>query len=107
MHLKTVWRCRVGVEFSKVEVRFEDLTVETEVYVGTRALPTVTNVFRNVAESGLLKAGLIRSARRKFTILKGVSGVLKPVPLLTLTSHCTAASCHAVQFAGKGLNRAC
>lgn len=42
--------CRVGIELSKVEVRFENLTVEADVHVGGRALPTVLNSVRNFVE---------------------------------------------------------
>lgn len=41
---------RVGIELSKVEVRFEELSVEADVHVGGRALPTVLNSYRNFAE---------------------------------------------------------
>ena len=43
---------RVGIELSKVEVRFENLSVEADVHVGGRAMPTVLNSFRNFAEVG-------------------------------------------------------
>ncbi len=42
--------CRVGIELAKVEVRFENLNVESSVYVGSRALPTVLNSYRNVVD---------------------------------------------------------
>ena len=41
---------RVGIQLSTVEVRFHNLSVGAEVYVGDRALPTVTNAYRNVIE---------------------------------------------------------
>lgn len=39
--------CRVGIHASHVEVRFQDLNVETDVFVGSRALPSVSNAFLN------------------------------------------------------------
>lgn len=48
--LKTQMRllfCRVGIHSSQVEVRFQDLNVETDVFVGSRALPSVSNAFLN------------------------------------------------------------
>lgn len=45
--------CRAGVPFSTVEVRFQDLNVGASVYMGNRALPTVTNAYRNGFEVGI------------------------------------------------------
>lgn len=42
---------RVGIELSTVEVRFEELEIETSVFVGSRALPSVTNRFRDYAQA--------------------------------------------------------
>ncbi|KAK9815219.1 hypothetical protein WJX72_000157 [[Myrmecia] bisecta] len=69
---------RAGVELSKVEVRFNDLRVETEVFVGNRALPTVKNSMQGFFEAFTRPLGLARPQQRPFRILKGVSGVLKP-----------------------------
>lgn len=41
---------RVGIEMSKVEVRFAGLRVDADVHVGGRAMPTVLNSVRNFAE---------------------------------------------------------
>ena len=41
---------RVGLELPTIEVRFEDINVEAQVYVGRRALPTLFNFFVNVIE---------------------------------------------------------
>lgn len=49
---KELAACRAGVPFSTVEVRFENLKVSASVYMGNRALPTVTNAYRNGAEVG-------------------------------------------------------
>jgi len=42
--------CRVGVTQPSVEVRFEDLSVNADVYVGSRALPSLINFTRNIVE---------------------------------------------------------
>ena len=41
---------RVGIEQPSVEVRFENLRVQAQVYVGNRAVPTVINSYRNFVE---------------------------------------------------------
>lgn len=41
---------RVGIELPTVEVRYENLTVKANCHVGTRGLPTLWNVFRNIIE---------------------------------------------------------
>jgi hypothetical protein len=46
-----VFSRRVGIRLSQVEVRFEDLNIETDVFVGSRALPSVTNEFLNYAQA--------------------------------------------------------
>ena len=43
--------CRVGIELSSVEVRFDNLKIEADIAVGARGNPTVTNSFRNIAEA--------------------------------------------------------
>ncbi|OMO49677.1 pleiotropic drug resistance protein 2 [Corchorus olitorius] len=41
---------RVGIEIPKLEVRYEHLSVEGDMYVGRRALPTLLNVVLNTLE---------------------------------------------------------
>lgn len=41
---------RVGIEIPKIEVRYEHLSVEGDVYVGSRAIPTLLNVTLNTIE---------------------------------------------------------
>lgn len=41
---------RVGITLSNVEVRWQDLDIETDVFVGSRALPSVTNAFLDYAQ---------------------------------------------------------
>ncbi|KAK9022470.1 hypothetical protein V6N11_002730 [Hibiscus sabdariffa] len=69
---------RVGIEIPKIEVRFEHLSVEGDVYVGSRALPTLLNATLNVIESILGLVRLLPSKKRKIDILKDVSGIIKP-----------------------------
>ncbi|KAL3720970.1 hypothetical protein ACJRO7_005737 [Eucalyptus globulus] len=69
---------KVGIQLPKVEVRFEHLNVEADCYIGSRALPTLANVALNMAESVLGLAGIRRAKRTKLTILKDVSGIVKP-----------------------------
>lgn len=70
--------CRVGVEIPKVEVRMESLRVEAECYVGIRALPTLNNTARNMLESVLSFFGIILTKTVKHTILREISGIIRP-----------------------------
>ncbi|KAL9463515.1 hypothetical protein AB3S75_001346 [Citrus x aurantiifolia] len=69
---------KVGIRLPKVEVRFDHLTIEANCYIGTRALPTLPNAARNIAESILGLLGIEMAKRTKLTILKDVSGIIKP-----------------------------
>ncbi|MBA0857796.1 hypothetical protein Goshw_017405 [Gossypium schwendimanii] len=69
---------RVGIEIPTIEVRFQHLEVEGDVYVGSRALPTLLNVTLNTIESILGLLRLAPSKKRKNLILKDVSGIVKP-----------------------------
>ena len=40
----------VGIELPTIEVRYENLSVDADCYVGSRALPTLWNSARNFAE---------------------------------------------------------
>jgi hypothetical protein len=40
----------VSIEIPKIEVRYEHLSVEGDVYVGSRALPTLLNVTLNTIQ---------------------------------------------------------
>ncbi|KAK6148809.1 hypothetical protein DH2020_016334 [Rehmannia glutinosa] len=67
-----------GIKLPTVEVRFKNLTVEADCFIGDRALPTLPNAARNIAETALSCFGLKLAERAKFTILKDVSGIIKP-----------------------------
>ncbi|ESW34861.1 hypothetical protein PHAVU_001G187700 [Phaseolus vulgaris] len=69
---------RVGIEIPKIEVLYRNLSVEGDMHVGSRALPTLFNVTLNTFERILGLFGLAPSQKRKLTILKDVSGILKP-----------------------------
>ncbi|TQE12215.1 hypothetical protein C1H46_002140 [Malus baccata] len=69
---------KVGIKLPTVEVRYEHLTIEADCHVGTRALPTLPNVARNIAESALGLIGIKLTKQTKLTILKDVSGIIKP-----------------------------
>ncbi|XP_004291541.1 PREDICTED: pleiotropic drug resistance protein 2-like [Fragaria vesca subsp. vesca] len=69
---------RVGIEVPKVEVRFQNLEIEGDAYVGTRALPTLLNSTLNTLESIIGLVGLSPSKKRVVKILQGVSGIVKP-----------------------------
>jgi ABC-type sugar transport system ATPase subunit len=68
----------VGIELPTVEVRFEQLNVQAKCHVGSRALPTLLNTARNVAESALGLCGVRLGRQATLTILKDVSGVVRP-----------------------------
>ncbi|KAB1199713.1 Pleiotropic drug resistance protein 2 [Morella rubra] len=69
---------RVGIEIPKIEVRFQQLSVEGDAYVGTRALPTLLNSTMNTIEGAIAMIGLSPSKKRVVNILKVVSGIVRP-----------------------------
>ncbi|KAD4889306.1 hypothetical protein E3N88_21379 [Mikania micrantha] len=69
---------KVGISLPTVEVRFQNLSVEADCHVGDRALPTLTNTARNIAESLLSSIGISFSEKAKLRILKDTSGIIKP-----------------------------
>ncbi|KAL4029284.1 ABC transporter G family member 32 [Cucumis melo var. makuwa] len=74
----------VDLEFPKIEVRFQQLTVESFVHIGTRALPTIPNFMCNMMEALLRKLKIYSSQRSKLTILDNVSGIIRPSRLTLL-----------------------
>ncbi|KAG5539774.1 hypothetical protein RHGRI_020104 [Rhododendron griersonianum] len=62
---------RVGIVLPNIEVRFQNLSVDAEAYVGGRALPTIFNFFFNAFQLPL-------------AILHDVSGIIKPGRLTLL-----------------------
>ncbi|KAJ3686419.1 hypothetical protein LUZ61_015583 [Rhynchospora tenuis] len=69
---------RVGISLPTVEVRFEHLNIQAKCHVGSRALPTLANTALNIAESALGLVGVPLAKRTTLTILKDVSGIIKP-----------------------------
>ncbi|GAQ78767.1 pleiotropic drug resistance protein [Klebsormidium nitens] len=69
---------RVGIAPPTIEVRYEDLCIDADVYVGSRALPTLTNASLNLVEDVAVQTGVLKNKKRDFAVLKNVSGVLKP-----------------------------
>lgn len=69
---------RVGITLPTVEVRFENLKVEAECYVGGRALPTLWNAARNAVDGLLELFRLSPTKRTRLTILRNISGIIKP-----------------------------
>ncbi|PON32553.1 ABC transporter-like [Parasponia andersonii] len=72
---------RVGIELPTVEVRFEHLNVDTETYVGKRALPSFINFPINTIDGFLNYLHILPSKKKHLTILDDVSGIIKPCRL--------------------------
>ncbi|TVU01609.1 hypothetical protein EJB05_52935, partial [Eragrostis curvula] len=69
---------RVGIELPKIEVRYQNLNVEAEAYVGSRGLPTLVNTYANVLEGLANALHITPSKKQKISILHNVSGIIKP-----------------------------
>ncbi|XP_008791552.1 ABC transporter G family member 42-like [Phoenix dactylifera] len=69
---------KVGIQLPTVEVRFDHLTVEAKCHIGNRALPTLLNSARNLAESAVGLLGIRLAKRATLTILKDASGIVRP-----------------------------
>ncbi|KAI9192853.1 hypothetical protein LWI28_028478 [Acer negundo] len=68
----------VDLDFPKIEVRFQNLIVESFVHVGSRALPTIPNFIFNMTEALLRQLRMYRGKRSKLTILDNVNGIIRP-----------------------------
>ncbi|GMI91873.1 pleiotropic drug resistance 12, ATP-binding cassette G40, PLEIOTROPIC DRUG RESISTANCE 12 [Hibiscus trionum] len=75
---------RVGIEIPKLEVRYENLRVDAEAYVGNRALPSFSNFFINKLESILHTLHLLSSGKKHVSILRDVSGIIRPCRMTLL-----------------------
>lgn len=69
---------KVSLEIPAVEVRYENVSVDGRVYVGSRALPTLLNSTLNVLETILGTVRLIPSKKQKIKILDDISGIIRP-----------------------------
>ncbi|PWA64191.1 plant PDR ABC transporter associated [Artemisia annua] len=67
-----------GLETSKIEVRYENLTGKGDAYVGDRALPSLYNATFNSIQNTLQFLRLTRSKKRNVNILQCISGIIKP-----------------------------
>ncbi|KAJ1685330.1 hypothetical protein LUZ63_016720 [Rhynchospora breviuscula] len=74
----------VGIEMPTIEVRYQDLKIHAEAYVGGRALPSIANYFLNKIEGFLSCLHVLPSKKRPITILDNVSGIIKPGRLTLL-----------------------
>ncbi|KAL3676895.1 hypothetical protein R1sor_026843 [Riccia sorocarpa] len=68
---------RVEVSQPTVEVRYQNLTINADCFVGGRALPTLPNAIKNTIDVALSKIG-IGPKRKTMTILQNVSGIIRP-----------------------------
>ncbi|OMO57948.1 hypothetical protein COLO4_34962 [Corchorus olitorius] len=75
---------KVSLNLPLIEVRFENINVEGEAYVGSRALPTILNSIFNNFEAAGNCLHILSSQKKKFPILKDVSGIIKPGRLTLL-----------------------
>ncbi|RDX94397.1 Pleiotropic drug resistance protein 1 [Mucuna pruriens] len=69
---------RVGIDLPTIEVRFENLNIQAEARVGTRALPTFTNFMVNIVEGLFNSLHVLPSRKQHINILQDVSGRIKP-----------------------------
>ncbi|KAK4372801.1 hypothetical protein RND71_008185 [Anisodus tanguticus] len=75
---------RVGIDFPSIEVRYDHLNIEADAYAGSRALPTFLNFMTNFVETLLNSLHILQSKKRQITILKDVSGMIKPCRMTLL-----------------------
>ncbi|KAL2554989.1 ABC transporter G family member 40 [Forsythia ovata] len=75
---------RVGIDLPTIEVRFEHLNIGAEAYVGSRALPTFFNFFADILEGFLNYLHVLSSRKKHLSILKDVSGIVRPCRLTLL-----------------------
>ncbi|CAK9186773.1 unnamed protein product [Ilex paraguariensis] len=75
---------RVGLDLPTIEVRFENLNVDAEAYVGGRALPTLFNFSVNMVEGFLNSIHVLPSRKKPLPILHDVSGIIKPARMVLL-----------------------
>ncbi|XP_074564313.1 ABC transporter G family member 45-like [Curcuma longa] len=72
------WRTRSGIKAPKIEVRFEDLSVETEVHASGRVLPTLPNAIINTVQELLGRLKVYNTNRRHVKVLSELKGIIKP-----------------------------
>lgn len=67
----------VGIIIPEIEIRFQDLNISADVYVGSRALPTLINWTVNIVEDALETLRLRKTQKKNLTILHDISGIVK------------------------------
>ncbi|KAH0662062.1 hypothetical protein KY284_026993 [Solanum tuberosum] len=77
---------RVGLDFPRIEVRFDQLSVDAETYVGNRGVPTIFNFTVNILEGFLNSLHSLPNTKRSLPILHEISGIVKPGRYWDLTS---------------------
>ncbi|KAL0393951.1 UNVERIFIED_CONTAM: Pleiotropic drug resistance protein 1 [Sesamum latifolium] len=75
---------RVGIDMPTIEVRYDHLNIDAEAYSASRALPTFINFNINMIEGVLNSLHILPSRKKAFTILKDVSGIIKPCRMTLL-----------------------
>ncbi|KAG9150960.1 hypothetical protein Leryth_003090 [Lithospermum erythrorhizon] len=75
---------RVGIDLPTIEVRYNNLKIEAEAYVGSRSLPSFTNFAINFVEDVLNTLHILPSRKKHLQILRDVSGIIKPCRLTLL-----------------------
>lgn len=75
---------KVGLSLPRIEVRYQQLSVEADVYVGSRALPTIPNYIFNMTEALMRSLRIFPGRKRRLSILHDVSGIIKPGRLTLL-----------------------
>ncbi|OVA03884.1 ABC transporter-like [Macleaya cordata] len=75
---------RVGITLPEVEVRYDHLSVDANVYVGGRAMPTLVNSTLNMIESLMSSLLMYKSKKKPLRILKDVNGIIRPGRLTLL-----------------------
>ncbi|KAJ0960089.1 hypothetical protein J5N97_000148 [Dioscorea zingiberensis] len=75
---------RVGIDNPTIEVRFENLKIDAEAYVGNRGLPTFTNFFVNKILALLSSLHIVPSGKRPISILHDITGIIKPCRMTLL-----------------------
>ncbi|XP_042388079.1 uncharacterized protein LOC121980189 [Zingiber officinale] len=72
------WRTRSGINAPKIEVRFEDLSVETEVHASRRVLPTLPNAIINTVQELLGRLKVYNTNTSHVKVLSELKGIIKP-----------------------------
>ncbi|KAG0492944.1 hypothetical protein HPP92_006342 [Vanilla planifolia] len=75
---------RVGIDNPTIEVRFDHLNIDAEVYVGNRGVPTFPNFFVNKITEILSALHVVPSGKRPISILSDISGIVRPCRMTLL-----------------------